>query len=260
MERALSGMIKILLVFIFFIVTAAAEARGLRLIYNNNKGVVHALLQKNQEALDQFVALTAQDPDDLMVKFNIAATLNSLGEFEKSIKLNTTLLREIEEKLKTADSDSEKQELINLKFAALFNRGVSYQLMENKTLALESYQGALALSPDSKEIKTNIEMMFSGNGGGKGKDKNKQNQDGKGEGEPEDSEGEQEQQETKEQQSKDQKDQQQKKQPKEFDQKYMSNEDLKRIMEELKDQEQKIRAKMDRQGGKNADGKKDKEW
>lgn len=254
--------------FITFCFSVFADARALSLVYKNNIAVVKYKFQKHQEALDQFIGLTAQDPNDLVIKLNMAATLNSLGESEKSAQLNTTLLRDIEAQLKTSVDKDEQQELLNIKFAALFNRGVAYQVMKNIDKALESYQEALSLIQDTddpkspvKQIKTNIELMFAKGGGGKGKDKNKDKQQGEGEGEgdPNESEGEGEQDKKEKPQDQENKDQQ-KKQPKEFDQKYMSNEDLKRIMEELKDQEQKIRAKMERKGGKNGNGKNEKEW
>lgn len=258
-------MMKFGLFFFMVVISVVSEARDLRIVYKNNLGVVRARMQKNQEALDQFIGLTAKDPSDLILQFNMASSLHALGEMEKAIKLNTAILRQVEEQLKAAEDDDEKSELLQIKFATLFNRGVEHQMMENRDLALQSYQEALVIQPESKEIKTNIEMMFSGGGGkGKGKGKDKQKGD-KSEGDDQ-SEGEGDQNEEQKdgdgQKQDKQKDQQQqnKGQPKEFDQKYMSNEDLKRIMEELKDQEQKIRAKMERKGGKSGNGNKEKEW
>lgn len=112
-----SGVFFITLCFSFF-----AHARDLSLVHKNNVGVVNYHLQKHQEALDQFIGLTAIDPNDLVVKLNMASTLNSLGEYEKSAQLNTELLKDIETRLAVVKDNDEIQELTNLKFAALFNR------------------------------------------------------------------------------------------------------------------------------------------
>lgn len=250
----------------------SAQARDLRMIYKNNRAVGLFKKEKRQEAFEQFLGLTATDPNDVQLKFNMAASLQALGEEEKAIKINNAIIKDIDQLLAKATSDDSKtaleeaeiQQLSLIKFGTYFNSGVSHQMMQNNEEALKNYQLALEIMPDSKEIKTNIELMFVGGGGGKGKDKNKDKQKGDGEGDGEQGDEDQDQQDQKDQsqgqdeQKKQQEQKQQQKQPKEFDQKYMSKEDLQRIMEELNGQEQKIRAKMERKGGKS--GPKDKEW
>ncbi len=263
-------MSRYVLSLIIVLVAGGAEARDLQLIYKNNRAVELFKNEKRQEAFDQFLGLTAQDPADVLLKFNMSSSLQALGEEEKAIKLNLVIVKDVNrmivENLKEgASAEAELQQLSALKFATLYNLGLSYQLLQNNEEALKHYQMALELMPDSKEIKTNIELMFSGGGGGKGKskDKSKQQQGGEGEGDGDPQEQDEEnkdqgQDEKEKQQQQKQQQQQQKNQPKEFDQKHMSKEDLQRIMEELNDQEQKIRAKMERKGGKRAP--KDKEW
>lgn len=246
-----------LLTFLLLLTSSLAEARDLSLIYDNNRGVALFLSDKKLEAFETFMGLTAQDPNDIHVQFNLASSMQALGEEEKALQLYKTLLENVEKLLATANEESIPA-LQKIRFAVLYNIGVAHQVMHKTDEALLYYQQALAIVPQSQEIKINIELMFAG-GQGKGKGDNKdkkENSEGEGESDPQD----QEQNQDQEQKPKDQdkKDQPQNKQPKQFDQKYMSNEDLKRIMEELKEQEQNIRAKMERKGGKSAP--KDKEW
>lgn len=256
---------------------ASAHARDLTLIYKNNRAVQMFKREKRQESFDQFLGLTAKSSSDAQIQFNMATSLHALGEEEKAVKLYLPLLKNVETCLEKAHAqgegssapkecgDLEVKHAINLRFALLYNLGVAYQFMQNNDEALRYYQQALEMSPDNKEIKVNIEMMFAGGGGGKGKNKDKSQQqkgEGDGEGDPEDQDQDQDQDKKDQDQQKDEKEQKdqkpQQKKPKEFDQKYMSKEDLQRIMEELNGQEQKIRAKMERKGGKSAP--KDKEW
>jgi tetratricopeptide (TPR) repeat protein len=130
-------------------------------------------------------------------------------------------------------------------FYSLFNGGVAATEAGDIPGALKFYQAALELRPDSKEVKTNIELLWKGSGGqGQGQGQNQQpNQD--------------------QQQPKDPKDQNrdgnydQKKQPQPFQSKELSPEDVRKILEELKNQEQKIRAQENEQGQKEAPHGKD---
>lgn len=247
---------KILSLLCILFALESSYARELGLIYKNNQAVTLFKKEKRLEAFETFMGLTAKDPSDVILKFNVASSLQALGEEEKSIQLNSAILSDIVRLMKTA-TDAEQMELQKIRFATLYNNGVSYQILQNVDQALKNYQQALEVIPSSKEIKINIEMLFSSGGGkGKGDDKNKeQKQEGEGDGESEPKDSEEQKDKEK---NKDQKKEQQQQKPKEFDPKYMSQEDLKRIMEELRDQEQKIRAKMERKGEKSAP--KDKEW
>jgi TPR repeat protein len=164
-------------------------------------------------------------------------------------------LKSLDEKMKTAKTSEEQQTLLRIKFGALYNLGVHFQAAKDPEQALNYYQQALELYPDSKEIKTNIEMMFRGGGSGKGEP----NKDQKGEGQEGDQQQDQQPKEGDQgKKPQPQGDQQDKNKKNQFDQKQMSMEDLNRIMEELKQQEQNIRAKVNKKGAKSE--AKDKEW
>ncbi len=243
-----------LIVFAVF----ASHAQNIDLIYKNNKAVRVFGVEKKMEAYEQFLETLILDPFEPTVQFNVGSALQALGEVEKSEKLYKQLLKDVNSHLANGLAEEEQQRWLKVKFALLYNLGVHYQTTQKIDEALESYQQALELIPDSKEIKTNIEMMFNSSGGGKGegKDKNKdqQNKDGKGESDKEQGEGDKQE----EQQPSDGDRTNDRKKGTEFDQTHLSNEDLKRIMDELKQQEQNVRAKVQRKGEKSAP--KEKQW
>lgn len=239
-------------------VASSSWAQSVDLIYQNNKAVRVFGVEKKLEAYELFLETLILDPYEPTVQFNVGSSLQALGEVEKAEKLYKQLLKDVNAQLTKSLSPEEQQKWLKVKFALLYNLGVHYQGTQKIDEALEAYQQALELVPDSKEIKTNIEMMFTGGGGGKGdgKDKNKdQKDDGKGEQDKKD-QGEGDKNEDQKPSDGDRTNEKQK--GKEFDQSQMSNEDLKRIMEELKQQEQGIRAKVQRKGEKAEP--KDKQW
>lgn len=244
-----------------FLIISSAQAEPLEMIYKNNRAVGDFKKEKKIEAYEQFLSLLAIDPFNFTVQFNLGSTLSGVAEEAKALALYKDLLTKVDEILpKTTDKD-EQQKLLRIKFALLYNLGVSYQSTQDIDPALENYQKALELLPDSQEIKTNIELMFSGGKGGKGKSKDKDKGEGKsGEGEPsEGSEGDDQKNQDRQQPSEGKEPKEgQGKQGKEFDQKQMSMENLKQIMDELKQQEQNIRAKVQRKGGKSEP--KEKQW
>jgi tetratricopeptide (TPR) repeat protein len=239
-------------------VVSSSWAQSVDLIYQNNKAVRVFGVEKKLEAYELFLETLILDPYEPTVQFNVGSSLQALGEVEKAEKLYKQLLKDVNAQLTKNLSPVEQQKWLKVKFALLYNLGVHYQGTQKIDEALDSYQQALELIPNSKEIKTNIEMMFTGGGGGKGdgKEKNKdQKDDGKGEQDKKD-QGEGDKQEEQKPSDGDRTNEKQK--GKEFDQTQMSSEDLRRIMEELKQQEQGIRAKVQRKGEKAEP--KDKQW
>ncbi len=251
-------MSRLFLVLVSFFVFDFANAQSLDLIYKNNSAARSFRAEKKMEAYEQFLSTLAIDPYDPTVQFNVGSVLSSLGEEGKSELLYKQLLKDVDQKLKTGVPQDEQQSWLKVKFAILYNLGVFYQSQQKVDEALEVYQKALELIPLSKEIKTNIEMMLNASGGGQGKGDQKEKQkgdgEGKGESDPKEGEGDKEQ----DQQEQSNGDRTNKQQGKGFDQTQMSMEDLKRIMEELKQQEQGIRSKVQRKGTKSEP--KEKQW
>lgn len=255
MERAVPFM-KQLYGFLFILLgISLASAQSLDLIYKNNKGSRAFKNEKKMEAYEEFLGALTLDPYNPLVQFNLGSTLHGLGEEEKAEKLYLQLLKDVDAHLQKDLPANIQQQWLKVKFAILYNLGVHYQVTKQIDQALDYYQKGLELLPDSKEIKTNIELMLTSGGGGKGKSDQKQ-KDEKGEGQGEsEGENEQDKQESKPSDG----DRTNKKQKgKEFDQSQLSMEDLKRIMDELKQQEQGIRSKVQRKGDKSEP--KEKQW
>lgn len=130
-------------------------------------------------------------------------------------------------------------------FTARFNKGVIYQAQQQVDPALEAYLKALEIKPDSKETKINIELLIQQmQGKGKGQSDSDEPSDG--------SEG------NKDPEQDPQRYQQPKPQPKQFKSEELSQTDMKRILEELRNQEQKIRSEFNKKDQK--DQPREKDW
>ncbi len=222
-----------MIAFMVLLPWSPAEAsHGLSEIWDNNKAVVHMQQEKFIEAHEEMTELVSKKPFDPIFQYNMGTSCMTVEEPEKAIQMYGEIL---------------KQNPIpsTVEYVTYYNLGFLYSLEGGDIdKALHYYQQALNLNPTSVEIKTNIELLMAGGqGGGKGdkKDKSDQPQDG------EDGEQPQEPQKFTNKQ-----------QPNQFNSKNMSKSDVKKILEELKKQEQRIRAKHDRKGGKEVD--REKNW
>lgn len=199
-------------------------AQDPNLVFKNNKGA--AMLQDEDkvfDAKDYLQKNVVNNPDSPELKYNLGHALEQGKENEKAIQ-------QYSEAAKTARGD--------LQFQAFFNAARLYGEARDYSNALKNYQMALEIKPDSQEVKTNIELLLKSDGGG-GNSSQKQN-------DKQDQNKDQQKQQDQQQDQKENPHQQQdkKKQPKPFRSQELSNQDVKRILEELKRQEEQIRAKM----------------
>ena len=209
-------------------------------IWQNNQAVGLQALDKRTEAFDEFSKLLAEEPFNPLFNYNLGTGFLSVEEVEKAKKIFASI----------AEKEKGNPYLV---FASNFNLGAIHGAMGEIDDALKYYQAALEFMPTSKEVKTNIELLIQSSKG-KGKNKNKNDKKGKGQQDQQD-----------QQQNQDEKDDEQQQQPQKFEnspqnqsKKNMSPQDVKKILEELKKQEQRIRAKHDRKGAKEKD--RDKNW
>ena len=229
-------------VFVFAAVSARADDNDIGKIWRNNNAVRMQAQEKKTESFDEFAQLLAKEPFNPVFEFNMGTGFLSIGDVEKARKI---LKKQVE--IQGLDPQ--------IAFFANYNLGVLAGAEQNIDEALKYYQKALEYVPDSLEVKTNIELLIQNGQGqknqkqqGKGKSKDDQKQSG----DPQDQDkkdGEEEEPEPQEFTNKEQKG---KPKPK------MSPEDVKKILEELKKQEQRIRAKHDRKGKK--EKTRDKNW
>lgn len=201
---------------------ACAQATTWDSFWRNRDGVKKFKAESYLGAHQAFLKALENDPMNPEIHLNLALTYQVNEEFDKAEKAYLSALHLLPE-------NSPRR------FEALFNLGVAYGKQRKLDEALKSYQAALDLYPESKEVKTNIELLFQGGGGGgkgENKDKDKKDKDSKdqdknekdGKDQPKDY-----------QSGKDQK-------PKPFDSKDLSPQDVKKILDEVKNQEQSIRA------------------
>lgn len=136
------------------------------------------------------------------------------------------------------------------KFAVEYNLGVMAQKNKDIDGAIKHYQAALDIVPDSRETKINIELLIQqGGGGGQGENKD---QSGDQKQDPKDGEGEGEKDQPPKQYAPN------KPQKPQFKSEELTPSDVNKILGELKQQEQRIRAEFGkRQQGKENPGGKD---
>lgn len=227
----------------------------LRAIYLNNK----TSKTIKEKSIDEIQAgyLKALEIEPLLpvIHSNLGATYDALKDPEKALKLYKNAEDFVRSEMDSAQARSlvskwEKNSQYLTLFASLFNQG---QLLarENKLdEALEKYQSALGIIPDSIEVKTNIELLFQqqqGKGQGESQDENKnpnkdQNKDQQGKGDGKDPKDDEEGKENK---------------PKDYTSspKYkphdfkgeLSKENIQKIFGEISQQEKKMRAQFSKQ-------------
>ena len=255
--------------FYGFIFSSSAKAEfNFNSYWQNRQGI--ASLKKSDVTLaqSQFLKALDSEPFSAMLHLNLGLTYQLLSQVDKAEASYKTAL-------KYAGSDIER-------FLAYFNLAFMAQKNQQVDQALNYYQLALQYNASSVEVKTNIELMLQDEQGkkdGKGdksdnkdqdkdKNKNKDSKDNKDQDNKDDKDDKD--------QNKDQKDQDKdgkgdkekdqdkkyappkKPQPKPFKSDKLDQGDVKKILGEIGQQEQKIRAEFNRKGGK--EKPRDKDW
>jgi Ca-activated chloride channel family protein len=219
------------LIFGLFL-TTNVSAMELEAVDLNNEGVAAFIKEEPYTAYTKLLEALKLDPFNAIVRLNLGLSFQANEEPAKAFKEYMTASR-------YAIDDEQR-------FYALFNAGNAASADGKIPKALEAYQLALGIKPGDKEVKTNIELLWKGGGGqGQGENKDKNDQQGKGEGEQND-------------QNQTGPIQKPKPQPKKFDSQKLTKKDVRKILEELKNQEQKIRAKEYEKGQK--EQPKTKDW
>lgn len=222
-----------------------ARNLSVKAIELNNQGVASLKQENSYPAYKSFVAALAEDPFNLYVQLNLGLAFLLNKEPEKAVKAFGTVVR-------LAEKNPE------LQFYGFFNAAVALAQEGQIEAALQNYQNALELRPDSVEVKTNIELLWQGEGQGKGKGEGKDQKEDpngkeKGEGQGKDKDKGKD----KRDQSEDQEYQNSKPTKQKLGGGSLTKEQIQAILEELKNQEQKIRAEENEQGLKEAPNGKD---
>lgn len=230
---------KILLMLTFLILqTGCGIEVDPRTLWHNRQGVGLMQEKNSSSAQGEFIQALGIDPFVSEIHSNLGLTYLELKQPENALK-----------SFESAEKWAENNQAL---FISRFNQGVTRMLDKKFEEALLAYQRALDANPSSLETKTNIELMLI------------QQAQQQGEGEGEGQEGEGKNKDPKDGNSDKKKDEKEKKyqpnqeyKPQEF-KGDLSNEDVKKILGELKQQEQKIRGQFYRNELK--ERPRDKDW
>jgi tetratricopeptide (TPR) repeat protein len=233
-------MIKLLLLLL----PATAMATNLGAITPNNRAVKEIQENNQYKAYQSLVEAAAADSFDPAVRLNLGYVYLKNEEADKAAQ---------EFSLAKQFAGDNK----DLNFMANFNLGVALAAKGDIPGALAAYQEALEWEPGSKEVKTNIELLWNQQNGAKGGGKSDQKQKGS---ESDKSEGDKpnDQKNDNQQTGGNENKEQPKPQPKPFESQELTPETVRKVLEELKAQEQRVRADHYSKGAK--ERPRDKDW
>lgn len=207
-------------------------------IFKNNSGVDKLKSEKPLEAYRDFKESLVDDPKNGVIHLNMGLTFQLNKEYDKAIQEYSVAARE--------SSNPE------IKFDANFNAGTAATELKQYDRALAFYQAALEIQPDSKEAKTNIELLVQSKaGGGSGDDKQDDKKDGDGKSKSNQGQGQQPPQKNNPGPTN-------RNQPQPFKSQDLSKQDVDRLLNELKRQEEQIRGRI--KEGKSQEAPPDKDW
>lgn len=236
--------------FIFATLSSCSDLKNpsLETLYKDYLAGQDVKHEKYDEALSKYYTLLENDPNRFSTHSNIGVLLSHVQKPEEALK-------SLQYALKLAEEQGDREQI----FKVRYNLGVYYGALKKIPEALENYQAALDLVPTSHEIKTNIELLMQ-------QQKQDQKQK-KGEGEQKEkdqSQNDQKNNENKNDQGENQQPQKPqsspKYQPRPFKGEQLSEGDVKKILGELRNQEQKIRANFDKKEKKGKSSKNEKDW
>lgn len=237
---------KMLLALLFPISVFAVSPKTIEL---NNQAVKELEAGNFSGAEKVLIDALATDPMFPELHYNLGLAFLGGGQVEKAIS-----------SFEFAAKQAVKPET---KFMANFNLGFIHGKNQKIDEALKFYQKALEVVPESVETKTNIELLVQEQQNQKDKkgDKKDPNQKKDGEGNPEQqpdkNDKEQDEKEKEQQEKEGKKYEKPKPQPKQFKSEELTQGDVNKILGEIKQQEQKIRAEFNKKEAKEKPRAKD---
>lgn len=226
--------------------------------------------KENEAALNHAVAAQESLNGSFVTDSNLGIAFYLNQKFDQTEK---SLLVALED-LNRIYPDKESAKHKEAEFILNYNLGVFYGSQMKVDEALNYYQHALDLQPDSKEIKENIELLIQKQKQQQ-QEQQKQQQKGEGQKDPKDDQGQgqnKDDKKDKEGQDKDQKNDQDKDgqkenqdrkgtakyKPRPFKGDQLSEGDVKKILGELSNQDKKIRSQYEQKNRK--EGRNEKDW
>ena len=209
---------------------------------------------KYEEALTQYYFLLENNIQRAQVHSNIGVLQSMLQKPDEALK-------SLEHALKLAESVNDKEAI----YAIRYNLVVYFGALKKIPEALDNYQVALDFVPSSHEIKTNIELLMQKQQDQKQKNEQQNEQQQKKDDQSDKGKNDKGR-DNSEKDNKDNKGEESKKasspkyQPRPFKGDQLSEGDVKKILGELKNQEQKIRANFDKKEKKGKRTENEKDW
>lgn len=212
--------------------------------------------ERYEDALEIYFRLLENDPDRAGTHSNVGVLLNMTQRPEEAAK-----------SLLYARRLAEQQKDSAALFTVNFNLGTYYGQLRKVPEALASYQAALELRPDSLETKTNIELLIQQQQQQKQGEQGQPDQNNPSQGQnrpppdgsPPPDAGNDKQPDDGRQKKDDKKESSAKYKPRPYQGDQLSEGDVKKILGELRNQEQKIRANFDKKEKGNSKGN-EKDW
>jgi len=202
-------------------------------------------------ARETYIEALLEAPGSVHYRYNLAIA-NTAGERLSDALKELSVLESFYKGKELKKEDY--KELFKLYFATAFIKG----LTQNYDQALEYYQKALNIDPESLEVKKNIELLISQKKSQKNKDGKPSEDKKKGgqKGDESENQGDDKKQKGKDKNNKDAKGQD----DETLKKKNLSKQQIEQILKEIKDQEGKVRAKENQKNkgkkkGRGADGK-----
>lgn len=237
---------KILLIASFLLLSACGYEIDPRTLWHARSGVKNMKDGSVTEAQRDYLEALGIDP--------------FISELHTNLGLTYHAAKQPDNALQSYESAEKWARNPEASFAARFNQGVLRGEAKKVEEALLAYQRALEIKPDSMEVKTNIELLIQQSQSQSGEGENKEQNQGGGQGQ---SDQQKQDQKDQDKENQDQENQNKKYQnseqykPREF-KGDLSEHDVKKILGELKQQEQKIRGQFHRNETK--EKPRDKDW
>ena len=244
---AMKFLLRLSIVLLF--VSCSVNDPSVNAILKDYKANLDIKNKKNDEALIAYNEILEKDALLPSVHSNIGVLLHEGAKPDEGFKSLSQAL-----KLANEQKQTQSQFVIN------FNLGVYYGAQKKIPEALKHYQAALEIVPTAKEVKHNIELLIqaSQNSSKGDKDSEDSKNDPKEDSGDKNKSGENDQKDEKEENDKKDYKENSKYKPRPFKGEELSEGDVKKILGELKNQEQKIRANFEKKERK--DKNNDKDW
>ena len=219
-------------------------------VFENNKGVFSVERKDPVQARQSFLNALLENPGSKVFRYNLSIS-NIVNEQLKEALNEINALEGLYKKKEIKKSDYDDL------FKIYFAKGFLYGLIQKTDDALEYYQKALRIKPDSLKVKQNIELLVQKKRSQKGEDGEpsyEEGEDGEEIGDP-DKKGDKDKsagEQNAEEKTKGEEES--------LKRKNLTKEEIEQILKEIKNQESKVRAKESQKNRNKKGAGNEKPW